>query len=33
MTGAALNHAEVLASAEAAGPTLATVIARFVTGL
>jgi len=33
MTGAALNHAEVLASAEAAGPTLAKVIARFVTGL
>jgi purine-nucleoside phosphorylase len=30
ITGAELSHAEVLASAEAAGPRLARVIARFV---
>jgi purine-nucleoside phosphorylase len=33
LTGAQLSHAEVLAAAEAAGPSLARVIARFVADL
>ncbi len=33
LTGARLDHAEVLAAAEAAGPRLARVLARFVAGL
>lgn len=33
LSGAQLSHSEVLAAAEAAGPRLARVIARFVAGL
>lgn len=33
LSGTQLSHAEVLAAAEAAGPALARVIARFVAGL
>jgi purine-nucleoside phosphorylase len=32
LSGAKLSHADVLAAAEAAGPRLARVIARFVAG-